>query len=160
MTTSTTPDDDAPPALFEHCRRVYAAMLDEARALAPNDNPDENEDVIIVYEGFLTKLITHQLNLSVPYYTSVRTALIRMGCVRQMRRGGGSSPSQWEMIYEPTLEAFLKAEPPKSPKQTKAGATEQQIVALARRVSDLEAWQEGVNDMLTEHFGAEVKETA
>jgi len=153
---SKTPEDDAPPALFEHCKNTYQAMLAEAKRVPVNTTADdETVEYIVVYEGFPTRLITGKLNLSVPYYTSIRAALLRMGCVRQLRRGGSSTPSQWELIYEPTLEAFLKQVPTKVPKQDKAAEARQQISALAARVSALETQQIEIIKFLSEKFGTE-----
>jgi transcription termination factor NusB len=113
------------------------------------------EGEAVVYEGFLTRLITQQLNLSVPYYTKVRKALLRMGCIRQLRRGGGSSPSQWELSHEPDLDSFLKQEAPKVPKQDKDEATHQQILALTHRVAELESSRDAMIDAFAKHFGVE-----
>lgn len=143
-------ETSAPPALYDHCCRTYNAMLEESH-LVQNE-----EQGVLVYEGFLTRLITSKLNLSVPYYTSIRNRLIEMGCIRQLKRGGGSAPSQYEMIYEPSLEAFMKAEPAKVPKASRADAADEQIRNLAMRLSELETWQEAVNDMLADFFGTEV----
>jgi hypothetical protein len=136
-------------------------MLNEAQAVARTGSSDEalnpDDEVIMVWEGMFTQLITSKLNLSVPYYSKIRGALINMGCVRQLRRGGGGSPSQYELVYEPTLEAFLKADQtaPKAPAQTKDAATAQNILALNNRVSELEAWRDSVNEMLAETLGTE-----
>lgn len=156
--------ETAPPALFEHCCTVYDAMLSEAKQI-PIQEPvvgsssdieerQELEQHIIVYEGFLTKLFSN-LHISVPYYTTVRTALMNMGCIKQLRRGGSSSPSQWEMIYEPTLEAFMKQKEPTVPKQTSAAEARQLIRTLNARVQELEDWQSAINDLLAETFGTE-----
>lgn len=131
MSSVSPPKDEVTPALFQHCVAAYNKMLEKSRPV--EDNAD-----IIVYEGYLTALIQSDLSLSIPYYTSIRKRLIEMGCVRQLRRGGGTSPSQWEMIREPTLEAFMNAEPKKVPKQDRNTAVNQQILALSRRISSLE----------------------
>jgi hypothetical protein len=128
--------------------------------LSESDDPDENTNSIhmVVYEGFLTQLITGKLALSVPYYTSVTKALKGMGCIRQLRRGGSTSPSQWEMIYEPDLERFLsyaESNLKKPPRQDHKTQTTDQITALNRRVQDLEDWRDAVNDFLTKRFGTE-----
>lgn len=164
--TSTAPEENAPPALYDHCVRTYNAMLSEARRVqvAPEGGdikvvdmrePRDDPEHIIIYEGFLTQLITQKLNLSVPYYTKVRKALLRMGCIRQLRRGGGSSPSQWELIFEPSLDAFIKQEPPKTPKQDKFSAIEHQVIALIRRVDDLEQSRDAMIEAFAKHFGVE-----
>jgi hypothetical protein len=99
---------DAPSALFEHCCAVYGMMFDRAATYDPKDGSRE----MLVYEGKLTELVTgaapQGLYLSVPYYTKTTRALKQMGCIRQLRRGGGTSPSQWELVTEPTLEEFKK----------------------------------------------------
>jgi hypothetical protein len=120
--------DGAITTLFTHCQNVYHRMESQARPTGG----------MLVYEGMLTKLITSELNLSVPYYTSVLKALKRMGCLRQIRRGGGSSPSQWELLREPTRELFLNVQPRKTPKQGKFEQQQGQIDAINARVQVLE----------------------
>lgn len=147
--------ESAPPALFDHACKVYRTMLSESTKV------EREGQELIVYEGFLTKLVTEKLALSVPYYTSLREALMRMGCIRQLKRGGGTAPSQWELIYEPTLDAFMRA--PLKKTQTRAGrvstarAQQDQIMALNSRVSKLESQVHGLLEFLSEQFG---KETA
>ena len=172
MTAAPT-EESAPPALFEHCVNTYREMLRQAKAVVPfgtamhdasagelldmelvNSTEQKN---IIVYEGFLTQLVTNNLNLSVPYYTSIRKALMEMGCVRQLKRGGGTSPSQWELIQEPTLEAFQNATPKKTPKQTKETMLQEQVLNLSSRVSDLESTVESLLEALAEQFGTSPK---
>lgn len=128
-------------------------MLAEARSVPHADNSEDRG--VIVYEGFFTALITHKLNLSVPYYTSIRKALIRMGCVRQLKRGGGSAPSQWELVYEPTLEAFMRQEEPKTPKQTKESQTEALVDSLLKRMQDVEDTQQEIIQLLAKQLGTE-----
>lgn len=144
----------APPALFEHCVNVYKAMFDEARAV---NNPSQEEDVdeIIVYEGFLTQLITGRLNLSVPYYTTVMQALRNMGCVRQLRRGGSTTPSQWELIYEPNLKAFMEQKPEKARRPTRQDIRDQRLDELEKKVRGLEEFKEAVMAFLAKQQGVE-----
>ena len=163
---SSPETESAPPALFEHCVNTYHEMLRQAKAVVtvsagdPHDDEDDDRaSQIIVYEGFLTQLVTSKLNLSVPYYTSVRKALMEMGCIRQLKRGGGTSPSQWELIYEPTLEAFMAATPKKVPEQPKDAMLQEQIASLNTRVSDLESISESVLEALAEQFGTSPKES-
>lgn len=150
-------EDKAPPALFEHCQKVYAAMLREAKPLdvIGEDKAEVRRDGdsveivadrkrIMVYEGFLTQLITGKLNLSVPYYTSTRQNLIRMGCIRQLRRGGSTTPSQWELVYEPTLEAFMKN------RGNKPVAGNSRLSALEARVDTLTNDYQALHDTMQE----------
>lgn len=92
------------PAIFEHACNVYKTMEADA-VLYWRDPQDQDKGKLLVWEGHLTKLITG-LNLSVPYYTSVTRELKRMGCIRQMRRGGGNATSQWELLREPSEELW------------------------------------------------------
>jgi hypothetical protein len=114
---------------------------------------------VIVYEGFFTALITQKLNLSTPYYTSVKNALIRMGCISQLRRGGSTTPSQWELHWEPSLEAFTRTKGTKmvSPSKDKDGEAQlrQQNNDLSKRVAALEKWQSDVNRTLIRKLGKE-----
>lgn len=148
----------APPALFEHCVNVYKAMFDEARAVN-NPTQEDGVDEIIVYEGFLTQLITGRLNLSVPYYTTVMQALRNMGCVRQLRRGGSTTPSQWELIYEPNLAAFMEQKPERVRKPTKQDIRDQRLDELEKDVRELKQFREGVMEFLAQTQGVERAET-
>jgi hypothetical protein len=129
-------------------------MLEESR------NVSEGNSSVIVYEGFLTKLVTVKLNYSVPYYTKLRVCLVQMGCMKQLKRGGGTAPSQWEMIYEPTYEAFVKAieaeqpEPDHSP-PTRVALLEQRVNEMSDHINGIDRWRDAVNDILAEHFGTE-----
>lgn len=171
MTTTQPTDESAPPALFDHCVNTYRAMLGEAKSVTSFATARTNAEAgdllevdlkqnsqIIVYEGFLTQLIQGKLNLSVPYYTSIRKSLMDMGCIRQLKRGGGTSPSQWELIYEPTLEMFMNVKPKKIPKQNKESMLQEQVNNLLARVSDLETAHEAILEALAEQFGTKPKE--
>ena len=123
--------DEAPPRLFEHCLSVFAKMKEEAR-------PTTIEGThALVYEGFLTRLFG-ELRLATPYYTSVMQRLKKMGCVRQVSRGGGNSPSRWELIKDPVWDDFELAETRRLQGATKLGQLQGQVTALNTRVTDLE----------------------
>jgi hypothetical protein len=124
--------DKLPPALYEHCSVVYAGMLQEAEAR------ETENGIIIVWKGMLTKFVTSQMNLSIPYYTHVTRALIRMGCIHQLRRGGGSSGSLWQLITEPTIDLWNATAEKKMLVATKITVVNQQIADLTRRVGRLE----------------------
>lgn len=111
----------------------------EHRSSAAGLTGDEDaEGTMIVWEGFLTRFVTEELHLSVPYYSSVTQALKRMGCIRQLRRGGGSSPSQWELITEPTEDLFNNALPKKVGPVTKFQQLQAQVNDQEGRIKDLE----------------------
>jgi len=91
------------PALFEQCLEVYETMADSASFMKPYPDSD---DELLVYEGFLTRLITKDLNYSNPYYTKVTKRLKAMDCIRQVKRGGSTTPSRWALLKTPQLEHF------------------------------------------------------
>jgi hypothetical protein len=136
-------DDQAPPALYHHCVDVYNAMFESAQQKQLDDGT-----YAVTWEGMLTALITEQLRLSVPYYTQITQALRRMKCIRQIRRGGGTSPSVWELLSDeegnlrrPTEELFANAKTPASGRtkgQKELDAVKQQNKDLAARVTTLE----------------------
>jgi len=132
-------EQEAPlPALYNHCVAVYAAMEKKAYPVSVEGLR------MLVYEGKFTQLVGG-VGLSVPYYTSVRQALMSMGCIRQLRRGGGGALSQWELVRQPTHELWATVEQPKGNARRTTGEVEQAIASvqqvqrdLAQRVSALE----------------------
>lgn len=137
----------APPALYIHCKNIYAKMMERAHEEQHDDGS------MIVYVGFLTYLIP-ELGLSSPYYSFGTKALKNMGCIRQIQRGGGRNPSHWELIKAPTEELFAIANPDSAGKQElgRKGTTamlQAQIVDLTKRVHSLEetiGTRDGTND--------------
>jgi hypothetical protein len=119
-------------ALYEHCTNVYHDMLAESLPETPED-----PDSALLYEGHLTKLV-QRLELSTPYYTSVIQALKQMGCIEQLRRGGGNALSRWRLFHEPTEEAFNVVDGRKRPRTGTQAALEQQVRDLTGRVQLLE----------------------
>jgi hypothetical protein len=133
MTVSVAEEEVQPlPAIFEHAKNVYNEMERTAVLYTPPEGtPGEAR---LVWEGHLTKLITGApLHLSVPYYTSVTRELKRMGCIRQLRRGGGNAPSQWLLLTAPTEELF-RSEHNKTGNMT--ARRRDRIAALEQRVAD------------------------
>ena len=125
--------DDAPVALYGHCETVYNRLLAEAKNVVQDDG-----HTIVMWEGMLTKLIIQKLYFSTPNYTNIIRALKRMGCIRQLKRGGSSGMSQWEIIKEPTHEAFLNGLPPKVQDTSRYALLQGQVNALNKRVTAIE----------------------
>jgi len=123
-------EQEAPlPALYNHCVAVYAAMEKKAY-------PVQVEGLrMLVYEGKFTQLVGG-VGLSVPYYTSVRQALMSMGCIRQLRRGGGGALSQWELVRQPTHELWSDAQV-KAPKSMSKAATGAEVAQLTQQLRDV-----------------------
>lgn len=129
--------------IYDHCVRVYEEMHAQSREeeldfADPGDGEFVNKHQVLVYEGHLTKLFAG-LQLSTPYYTSVMNHLKAMGCVEQLRRGGGNSPSRWMLVRPPAEEAFNSIENQKRLSRGKVAALEQQVRDLSRTVADLYA---------------------
>jgi len=124
--------EEAPPKLFEHCSTIFEAMKRES-------SPQKVEGAhTLVYEGFLTRLFAER-GMATPYYTTVMRRLKAMGCVRQLSRGGGNSPSKWELLEEPTIEKFEQFEEARFRADTKLGQTMDGVKSLAKRLANVEA---------------------
>jgi hypothetical protein len=131
---ATTEAPERVPALYNHCVRTYEEMLSQSKKAQLDGYADA-----IVWEGFLTDLIQGQLAFSSPYYTSIMQALTGMGCVRQLRRGGSTTESQWILEHDPSLEDFLEyKEATATPKPSPLDPLLQQLRDLTRRIERLE----------------------
>ena len=127
--------DTSPQANYMHCHTVYKAMMDEATMRTDEDTGRD----MVVWEGMLTTLITGRCSLSIPYYSKITTALKDMGCIRQIKRGGGSAQSVWELITEPTEELYNERPAAKKlPRQDRLTQQAAQINSLNNRVGALE----------------------
>lgn len=124
-------NEDRPiKALYEHCVNVYERMAAEAE-------PAIDVDGHSIYEGHLTSIF-QELMLSTPYYTSVLRMLKAMGCIEQIRRGGGNAHSKWRLTGSPTEEVFNLVDGRAAPKQGSQAALAQQVLALSKRVGLIE----------------------
>lgn len=142
--------NEAVPALFEHCVEVYQKMAADAEPMVINDI---NDGIAIpVWEGFTTKLF-RTLNLSVPYYSKVTQHLKGMDCIRQVRRGGSTTPSVWALIQPPTMELFRTRgardlSPSFATKATELMQLQQQVRDQGHRIGKLEGEIETLRDIL------------
>lgn len=127
-------EEEVVPALYNHCVAVYQAMHEQASVSPLEPLNDESEEAL-VYEGFLTRLVTNDVGLAIPYYTKVTNELKRMGCIAQLRRGGSSTPSRWQLLTEPDFEVF---------KETSSYEKKKSYVLEAERKSRLEIVEDQV----------------
>jgi hypothetical protein len=141
----------AVPALFFHVEKAYKLMLEQSEELMTDDF-EGTVGTLVVYKGFITRLITHELSLSAPYYSKIMQALEGMGCVRQIRRGGNTAPSEWEMLTEPTesmFRTYIATPDAVSKPQGKIEMLQDQVNSLVRRVGTLEENQRKILEALT-----------
>jgi len=127
------------PQIYNHCVTVYEAMKATAEVITDQGTPRR------VWRGFLTKLINEDCGLAVPYYSAVRNNLVRMGCIEQINRGGGTHPSMWELIKNPTEQLFL--EKGKVRTNSKTAVMEGQISDLTARLERVENMLKNVGDL-------------
>lgn len=118
------------PVIFDHCVQVYQAMEKEA----------EPEDVagtqVLVYSGHLTRLFQSQ-RLSMPYYSAVMRYLKSMGCVEQLRRGGGNAKSKWILRQAPNEDRFKSIVSTKTARDGWRAGIEQQLRAQQGQINEL-----------------------
>lgn len=125
--------DSASDALYLHSVRAYEIMEQEGR---------RDVDGRIVWEGTITNLVMHKMGLSNPYCTHIfgtNGSLRRMGSIRQLRRGGGTAGSLWELVSYPTEDAykvFIGAK--KRRGSARMDALEQQVRDLSRQNKELQ----------------------
>jgi hypothetical protein len=135
----------SPSAMFQHVSRAYSIMAAEAVEL---------EDGRLIYEGYLTHLVTKQMNLSTPYYTSIKNHLVNMQCIVQLKRGGGTSPSQWELSFAPSIGDFNRVKDAsgntkvKNQQQKTNESLEQKIRNMNERMITLEKQMKAVLEVL------------
>jgi hypothetical protein len=146
----TDTDEKPMKALYDHCIEIFEEMEKEAvpeesqgtEAGATMD-PDAGTGYLI-WTGHTTHLFS-RLGKATPYYTSVMEALKKMGCVEQLKRGGGNSMSKWRLVRKPEEDYFHAIEKLKKPTQGSQKALEQQFRDLNNRVLVLE---DTLNDLI------------
>lgn len=135
--------EKAPPALFQHCCTVFQAMRVAAvpHQIGTPGDPNKKARHALVYQGHTTRLF-RELNLPSPYYTSILTALQKMGCIKQLSRGGGSAVSRWELIDDPTMDIFFESADV-NPGKSRLALVEKRLAENQDRLDALEQRLEG-----------------
>ena len=114
------------PARFDHARRVLAQMVMEA---GEGNN---------IWTGNLTDLFK-RVNLHVPAYTEVRKLLMACDAIRQVKRGGGGTPSVWSILKdELTLEDLWFAQGEVNKEAAKPEPVQQRYNDMNSRLKELE----------------------
>ena len=125
-------DEKPVPALYDWSLKVWTEM----QTRATMEVLEEGEDPKMIYEGHLTNLF-RDLQVPNPYYTTVRKKLMQLGCLVQLRRGGGSALSKWELVKKPSEEAFKDAGELNRVPRGKVGILEQQVRDIKKMAQGL-----------------------
>jgi len=134
-------DEKPTPALFDHAVRVYEKMQEESTR-EPIDKVDEDAVVVgevptvLVYTGHLTRLFA-DLGIANPYYTKIMKTLEGLGCVEQLRRGGGAATSKWLLHKPPVEEIFADYVERKRAPQTRMHILEQRVRDYGSMLNDI-----------------------
>jgi hypothetical protein len=129
-----TEAEEALPVMYDHSLKVFKAMFEKA---TPERLPGYDEPVM-VYTGHLTKLITDELKLPNPYYTATTRELVRMGCILQLRRGGGNASSQWVLVKMPSEQLWREKVATKRRSTSRLDFLEQGQRDIHNRLTQLE----------------------
>ncbi len=135
------------PSIWKHSNIIFERMKEDAE-----DIPGIGK----VWKGFLTQLILAEQSLPSPYYTYITSALKQTNAIRQLKRGGGKTPSEWLVMEMPDKTLFdwkldsSRIESKGTRNTTKARIVEQAIdglqgtvLELTRRVEILERHNNG-----------------
>jgi hypothetical protein len=100
------------PALYHHCTNLFTLMAKTA----------EKREEGMIWTGSLLTTLTQELGLGNAHYTAVTRKLKEMGCMRQLRRGGGPQPSIWILYRQPTPGLWRVAEESATEQSTRVKA--------------------------------------
>jgi hypothetical protein len=105
--------------------------------LAESEPLDLDGELHPVWTGYLTHLM-RDLGKYGPYYSKIKGDLEEMDCIRQLRRGGGSTPSQWLLVQPPTEVLYSTVPQTKSRTHRRKLIQNAQLGELAAAYSALE----------------------
>jgi hypothetical protein len=130
-----------PPMAYIHLCDIWKLMRDEARQASEG----------WVWEGSTTSLFD-RLEKGRALYTQVMTRLANMGCVLQLRRGGGPQPSIWLIQKAPTLDDFYGSPQGRTtPKQQRGGTQGANASDVAQQLRDVNRRLQNVEEYLRTH---------
>lgn len=110
--------------LIEHASVVYAAL--ESRAKLDTDDR-------LVFEGSKVDAF-REAKVSQGYYSMIFDTLIQAGCIEQVRRGGGRTPSLIVLHKPPSVGDFARIYQTPLTKPTPLDTLREQMDLLARRL--------------------------
>jgi hypothetical protein len=126
------------PAMFGHAVRVYDKMAEEAIM----EDVHDIEGQTLVWQGYTTKLVS-ELGIPVPYYGKILVSLQTLGCIHQLQRGGGNSPSRWAVFHPPEADKWIEVQEDLKarPRGNKQDALEQRLDAIEQRLQGIDVAQ-------------------
>lgn len=119
------------PLLYDRCVTIYNALYEQSQVAHEGR----------VFTGLVSNIFAEH-KLSLGYYTPVMQRLRDMGCIEQIRRGGGGKPSVYMIYSAPTIGAYedSKNRPSKaSREEAKTSQLQSTVVLLSQRVGALES---------------------
>lgn len=130
------------PKLFMRCLRIWNAMREQAHPYADPESFGDNEKRLI-YVGHISTL-ADQVGEARNYIGQLTRRLRNMGCIAQLRRGGGKGIGQWVILEEPTIALFTASHEMVVPDRSRwQQRMEQRIKDLATEVESLKAQAHG-----------------
>ena len=108
------------PSMLPHMQKFYAALAEQA--------PDG------AFTGYPTHVFSDS-GIPSSYYAPIRRGLLAMDCVRQVRRGARTVPSEWILLRPPTRE-LLALIPPDD--NESAAKLRLRVLVLQDQVRDLD----------------------
>lgn len=130
-----TGTEAAMPAPYRHSFALYDLLDKEAEVMLVEGQ------LVRVWSGHMTKMVTDGLGLSLPYYTKILTLLKASNCLQQLQRGAVLTPSKWILLQTPTLELFdavSKNSPLQTTSRLRTQANDQKMKDINTRVNELE----------------------
>lgn len=117
-------------ALFRQLEAVYGWMSDRAK---------KTPEGIKVFFGKTTRALDDQ-EIPRGQYSPIFNTLKELGCLRQIKRGGGvNAISEWEVVAPPRLSAYYKFKTSSPTHTTRLGSIENEIRALQVKNKKLES---------------------
>src|SRR5438552_16082227 len=115
---------EALPTFFGHAIKVYSMLEREAVGVVREDGT-----IVRQWTGFFTHTIK-DAGFSSAYYSRIKPLLIELGCVTQVRRGGGTAPTVFILNHPPVVDDFHQFETRRHKRV--------RVVDLAQRLGALE----------------------
>lgn len=132
------------PALFDHCNKVYSAMLEGAE--------EHESGNLHIWEGYLTHLFK-DIGYGIPRYSRIVGMMQQMGCIEQIERGAGNKPSRWYLHKAPSLGDFEFAKSKETDRANRPTPIEQRVKDLINLVSEHQGRIDTLEQLVSQLIG-------